>query len=265
MNPEAFFSESASSAVTPSQSENDSASTSQWEVPTRPRRINPYKMFVGSFVPNWLLCRREISQGAKLCYARLAQFAGEDGLCYPKQTTLASELGVAERTVRDYIRELEESNLIESVQNGLRRANDYYFLDHHWIFERCPDAPIPSGEVRPVSAVPTDEENQLKENEVHTHRTRGLPRNEAEAVEAARVAGIPEDFGRTEFNRMEAVNWLDGCQRPVRSWPHYIKQRWSKEQSERAERKAQATARPGRHGSFVPPRKFDSANYKQSV
>lgn len=34
--------------------------------PAPARRINPYKMFVGSFIPNWLLKQREISQGGKL-------------------------------------------------------------------------------------------------------------------------------------------------------------------------------------------------------
>ena len=64
---------------------------------------------------------------------------------------------------------------------------------------------------------------------------------------------------------MKGVEWIDGCQRAVRSWPHYLKQRWAKEESERAERTTRAAARPGRNGSFVPPRKFDSANYQQPV
>jgi hypothetical protein len=64
---------------------------------------------------------------------------------------------------------------------------------------------------------------------------------------------------------MEAVNWLDGCQRHVRSWPHYLKKRWADDQSQRAERTARTSARPGRNGAFVPPRKFDSANYQQPV
>src|ERR1035437_1745527 len=224
-----FFSEPAPAASP--ESGTPHAPRPEPVAPPRPCRINPYKMWVGSFVPYWLLCRREVSQGAKLCYARLAQFAGEDGLCYPKQTTLAAEVGVTERTARDYIRELEEFNLIESVQNGLRRANNYYFLDHPWIFDARPDSPTISfqdrqtcpGLDRRKPAAPTDEEH--REEGEHTQRARGLPRNEVDAVEAAKLAAIPEEFARAEFNRMEAVNWLDGCQRPVRSWPHYLKKR----------------------------------------
>ncbi|MDA8083861.1 MAG: helix-turn-helix domain-containing protein [Nitrospiraceae bacterium] len=95
--------------------------------------INPYNLFVGSFIPNWLLKRTEISPGAKLCYARLAQFAGKDGECFPGQSTLASEIGTGERQVRRYLSELEESELIETVQAGLHQTNHYRFLWHPWM------------------------------------------------------------------------------------------------------------------------------------
>jgi hypothetical protein len=104
----------------------------------RSRRINPYRMFVGSMIPNWLQCRGEISQGAKLAYARLAQHAGQNGECFPKQTTLAAELGVSERTANEYIRELVNARLIETERPGLGRPNRYYFLAHPWIYEGQP-------------------------------------------------------------------------------------------------------------------------------
>ena len=65
--------------------------------------INPYRMFTGSFVPNWLLCRKELNPGDKVCYARLAQFAGKDGECFPEIPTLAEELGVSPRQVDRYL------------------------------------------------------------------------------------------------------------------------------------------------------------------
>jgi len=99
------------------------------------RYINPYNLFVGSFIPNWLLKRVEVSQGAKLCYARLSQFAGKDGDCFPSQPTLAVEIGAGERQIRRYISELEELKLIESVQVGLNQPNRYRFLWHRWMEE----------------------------------------------------------------------------------------------------------------------------------
>ena len=69
------------------------------------RRINPHRSFVCSLVPNWLLCRKEVSHGAKLTYARLCQFAGQDGACFPSQQTIAREIGAAARSVRDSLSE----------------------------------------------------------------------------------------------------------------------------------------------------------------
>ena len=40
--------------------------------------FNPYKLFVGSFIPEWLERRKEISPGAKLCYARLLRHADRE-------------------------------------------------------------------------------------------------------------------------------------------------------------------------------------------
>ena len=97
------------------------------------KRINPYKLFVGSFIPNWLLCRPELGQGAKLTYARLAQYAGEHGVAWPKRETIAAELGASIRNVDRYISELEKHHLIETKRPGLQQPNQYYFLDHEWM------------------------------------------------------------------------------------------------------------------------------------
>jgi hypothetical protein len=96
-------------------------------------RINPYRLFVGSFIPNWLLRRAEVSPGAKLCYARLCQYAGDNGRAFPAQPTLAEELGVKQRQVRNLLSELKKCNLIEAERNGLGQSNDYFFLKHPWM------------------------------------------------------------------------------------------------------------------------------------
>lgn len=93
-------------------------------------RFRPYRLFVGSFLPNWLLKSKDVSVGAKVCYARLCQFAGERNDCRPSQETLATELGVTVRQVRRYLAELEESKLVEGDQRGLGQSNVYFFLWH---------------------------------------------------------------------------------------------------------------------------------------
>ena len=97
------------------------------------KRINPYKKFYGSYIPEWLMEREEISPGAKLCYARLIRFSGKDGKCYPKRDKIAQGIGVSERQVDRYIRELKNADLIDVHQSGLGRTNDYIFYEHEWM------------------------------------------------------------------------------------------------------------------------------------
>jgi hypothetical protein len=145
-----------------------------------PRRFNPWRMFVGSMIPNWLQCRPEIGQGPKLAYGRLAQYAGEDGKCFPKQATLAAELGVSERMVNEYIRTLVRFGLIEKERPGLGRPNHYFFLNHPWIYERQPEITLrsnqqqqkatgsmqnkSSGQETQQTSVPYNKEIQIKES-----------------------------------------------------------------------------------------------------
>lgn len=100
------------------------------------KRINPYRMFQGGFVPNWLLRRREVSGGAKLTYARLMQYAGKNGEAYPFMRTLAQEIGVSTRQARYNIAELIEFGLIEVESHKEEgKANRYWFLNHPWIWD----------------------------------------------------------------------------------------------------------------------------------
>jgi Helix-turn-helix domain len=126
--------------------------------------INPYKLFVGSFVPNWLLRRKEVSPGAKLCYARLCQYAGQAGEAFPYQESLAEELGVSLRQAQEYLKELQQHRLIESRQRGFQQSNVYRFLNHTWITESVvPETQDTAGQETRDPAVPLkSEENHLK-------------------------------------------------------------------------------------------------------
>ena len=237
--------------------------------PPPPRRINPWRMFTGAMVPNWLLSRPEISHGAKLTYARLAQHAGKEGRCFPKQDTLADELGTSERSVRDYLRELAKARLVKMVRRGLAKSNLYFFLDHPWIQDSTPN-PTASGQDRQnlaglekqSSAGPTVEENPLRDSSAtHNGRVQPLPRTEEEALKVARQLGVPEPFAFALFKRMVAVEWLDGCHRRVCDWQAYLAARWADDQRQRPGR--QPTAK--RCSSPGPPRTFGQANYNQST
>lgn len=59
--------------------------------------FNPYGMFHGVFVPEALCRWPKLNPGSKLCYARLARYAGANSECYPSVKTLAAELGISPR------------------------------------------------------------------------------------------------------------------------------------------------------------------------
>ena len=97
--------------------------------------FNPYKNFVGSFIPNCLLQYRELSSSAKLLWARLAQYAGENGYCYPSQQTLADELGLSKQQILNLLQELEKKQFIyREVPKGkdrlFHKTTRYYFILH---------------------------------------------------------------------------------------------------------------------------------------
>lgn len=97
---------------------------------TEKQRMNPYKLFVGVFIPEALVSYDKISAGAKLCYGKLCQYSGKKGYAFPRQTTLAKELGVgSSRQAGRYINELVDAKLIESERCG-PRTNRYFFLRH---------------------------------------------------------------------------------------------------------------------------------------
>ena len=95
--------------------------------------FNPYRLFVGAFIPNVLMEYTGISQGAKLIWARLAQYAGEKGEAYPAIDTLAKDIGTEERQCRRYLKELENKKFIKVLRAGgkdklLHKTNRYVFL-----------------------------------------------------------------------------------------------------------------------------------------
>ncbi len=76
-------------------------------------------------VPNFLLKKSNISLGAKITYAMFLSYAWHNDSCFPGQERLAKEMGVAERSVRTYIQELEKHDLLEVKKRGQGRTNLY--------------------------------------------------------------------------------------------------------------------------------------------
>lgn len=84
----------------------------------------------GVYIPAFLLRYRGISPSAKMCFARLIKFCGQNETCYPSQETIAEELGVSLRSIGGYLQELEEDGFIEIIRQGLQKPNLYRPLRH---------------------------------------------------------------------------------------------------------------------------------------
>ena len=76
-------------------------------------------------VPNFILTNKDLSVGAKLAYAMLLKYAWTDNAVFPGQQKLADEMGAGERSVRSYLKELEDAKFLEVTQRGLGKTNLY--------------------------------------------------------------------------------------------------------------------------------------------
>lgn len=90
-------------------------------------RINPYNLFHGSFVPDWVMRSRKIKPASKLVYARLLKFAGKNGACFPMVSTLSKEVGMSQRSVIRALAELRGANLIATTKTPSHLIFHFYW------------------------------------------------------------------------------------------------------------------------------------------
>jgi hypothetical protein len=96
--------------------------------------FNIYHLLAGSFVPYWLLSRREVSGGAKLAYSLLAQQANSKGATQLHSQMAAAALGIDEGQLARHLMELEVVGLVQ-VSRGNLHPEDLrvYFPRHSWL------------------------------------------------------------------------------------------------------------------------------------
>jgi len=76
-------------------------------------------------IPNLVLRRSDLQPGAKLTYMVLLSYAWQQDHAYPGQDRLAVDMGVSERSVRTYLKELQDSDLVTIRRRGLGLTNVY--------------------------------------------------------------------------------------------------------------------------------------------
>lgn len=105
------------------------------EDPKEGEIFNPYKVFHDVYIPNCICKLTTITASAKLIWGRLAQYAGKNGFCCPKQKTLADELGISLMTVVRGLKELKDNKFISIAPPAgksimMHESNQYKFLWH---------------------------------------------------------------------------------------------------------------------------------------
>ncbi len=76
----------------------------------------------------WAYEQSVTNSGAKFVLVALANFADEEGNCWPSQPTIARMTGQSVRTVRSHLKNLEEGGYIS--REGRRRQNGSYSSDY---------------------------------------------------------------------------------------------------------------------------------------
>ena len=139
--------------------------------------FNPFKIFVGSFIPNALLRYPDLSPSAKLVWARLAQYAGQDGMAYPKMATIADQVGLSEVYVQKRLKELVDKGfLVRHKAVGKQRL--LHFPDTYtFIFHACfASQLVGTGDIPEYTSVDVPEYTSNQENQsLRESRTTPLP------------------------------------------------------------------------------------------
>jgi|TARA_R110000744_G_scaffold40658_3_gene92270 hypothetical protein len=99
------------------------------------KMIIPNRLWVGAFIPNWLLKQSSISANCKLVYASMCQNSTDYGVVFVKQEQIASQVGMTLRTIQRTLADLEEFKLIDKKQVGMSQPNEYRFPHHEWMNE----------------------------------------------------------------------------------------------------------------------------------
>ena len=89
-------------------------------------------------VPNFILKNPKLSLGAKVTYSMFLHYAWHNDSCFPGQDRLAADMGITQGRVSQFIKELQQAELIEITRRGLGRTNLYKIK---FVVQRGPKGP----------------------------------------------------------------------------------------------------------------------------
>jgi DNA-binding PadR family transcriptional regulator len=154
-------------------------------------------------IPNGVLRRPDLQPGAKLTYMVLLSYAWQKDHAYPGQDRLAADMGVSERSVITYLKQLQESGLITIQRRGLGKTNVY-------ILHRISGSENIADQTRSEKSAPAEVKNQTppemqdlrgkNTQEKKTKRKRSVESSNGQTIDydEDRLALLPfvEDFSR---------------------------------------------------------------------
>lgn len=79
-------------------------------------------------VDNEVIKNPVIKPPAKALYSLLCCYADASGYCFPGHSRLASELGLKNRTIINYLNELEQNGIIRREQTPFGKPTKTYLL-----------------------------------------------------------------------------------------------------------------------------------------
>ena len=97
---------------------------------------NPKSFAPAVYIPCWLIQvpNKLLSFAAKCLYGRLSQWCSESGDVFRSYNQLAEEIGSTKRSINEYLRELRECGLIDTLQPQAGGLNHFVFYDHEWMY-----------------------------------------------------------------------------------------------------------------------------------
>ena len=76
-------------------------------------------------IPNLLLKSPQLSNNAKVVYAKLLSYAWENQLCFPGQERMAEDIGSSQPTIARSLMELQKEGWLEIERRGQGKTNVY--------------------------------------------------------------------------------------------------------------------------------------------
>lgn len=88
-------------------------------------QVDPITQYGFTQVPNFLFRKSGLSMGGIVVYSKFLSYAWHNDFCFPGQQRLADDLDMSQPSINAFIKELENTGLIEITRRGQGKTNIY--------------------------------------------------------------------------------------------------------------------------------------------